>query len=83
MSLEAAGYVPPASATGGQCLVVWDHESEETMPEDLRAWLRERFDVEVTRELPVVRVTAPYRHTTGRDYHAFYVTLPEGVGQCR
>jgi 4-amino-4-deoxy-L-arabinose transferase-like glycosyltransferase len=83
VSLEASGYVPPAPPPGGQCLVIWDQLSGETMPEDLEAWLRERFGVTATAGLPVARVTAPYRHTPGRDYLAFYVRLPEGAGQCR
>lgn len=83
VSLEAPGYVPPAPAADGQCLVVWDRESGEAMPPDLKAWLRDRFDAAMPGERPVVRVTAPYRHTTGRDYQAFYVNLPESAGGCR
>jgi hypothetical protein len=82
-SLETSGYVPPLAHTGGECLVIWEEASGEAMPEDLRGWLRSRFDVDGLPALPAGRVTAPYRHTPGRDYRAYYVRLPQGAGQCR
>jgi hypothetical protein len=82
-SLETAGYVPPPAGAGGQCLVIWDDDTGDAMPEDLRAWLRSRFDVDGLPAVPVGRVSAPYRHTPGPDYRAYYVRLPQGAGQCR
>jgi 4-amino-4-deoxy-L-arabinose transferase-like glycosyltransferase len=83
VSLETPGYLPPPPGAGGRCLVAWDGESRGAPPEDVRAWLRGRLGVELPHGLPVVRVTAPYRHEPGRQYRAYYVHLPEGVGQCR
>jgi hypothetical protein len=74
--------VPPPVDTGGECLVIWDGENGETLPAALEAWLRERFGVEVPGARPIVRVAAPYRHTS-REYRAYFVRLPDGSGQCR
>ncbi|MGH7359301.1 MAG: hypothetical protein ACREJR_10860, partial [Candidatus Rokuibacteriota bacterium] len=82
-SLETPGYLPPPAASSGQCLVIWDRGSGETVPDDLRAWLRARFGADVARDVPVARVTAPYRHTPGQEYRAYYVLLPPGAGTCR
>jgi hypothetical protein len=82
VSLEAPGYLPapPGDAGGGECLVVWDGDA---LPEELRAWLRARFDLEVPGSLPIASVSAPHRHAPGLEYRAFYVRLPQGAGRCR
>ena len=84
-SLETPGYVPAplAGAAGDECLLVWDRGAGDTLPEDLRAWLRSRLDAEVPGSLPIASVTAPPRHGSAPSYRAFYVRLPEGVGRCR
>lgn len=85
VSLEAPGYLPapPAGVAGGECLVVWDRGPRDAAPEDLRAWLRARFDGEVPASLPIASVTAPYRHAPALEYRAFYVHLSQGAGRCR
>jgi hypothetical protein len=85
VSLEAPGYVPvpAAGVAGGECLVVWDRGPGDAVPEDLRAWLRARFDVEVPGSLRAARVAAPYRHAPALEYRAFYLHLRQGAGRCR
>jgi hypothetical protein len=82
-SLETPDYVPPATMTDGDCLVVWEPEQGPGMPEDLRDWLRDRFHVELAAALPVGSLGVTYRHTTGRTFRADYVRLPQGAGECR
>jgi hypothetical protein len=83
-SLEAPGYLPPppAGVDRGGCLLVWDREPREAVPEDLGAWLRARLGVEGPASV-VRSVTAPYRHASGLEYRAFFVHVPQGVGRCR
>jgi 4-amino-4-deoxy-L-arabinose transferase-like glycosyltransferase len=82
-SLETPDYVPPPADEGGQCLVIWDEGTGDVIPEDLGAWLRSRFDVDGLPAQPFGRVSAPYRHTPGHEYRAYYVRLRRGAGQCR
>ena len=85
VSLETPSYlpVPTAGVTGGECLVVWDRARGDAAPDDLRAWLRARFDVEVPGSLPIASVAAPHRHAPALEYRAFYVHLSRGAGRCR
>jgi len=85
VSLEAPGYLPapPAGVAGGECLVVWDRGPGDAGPEDLRAWLRVRFDVELPVSPPIGSVIAPHRHAPALEYHAFYIHLSQGAGRCR
>ena len=82
-SLETPGFLPPPAADGGACVLAWDHVGGEAVPADLGGWLRARLGVELPAALPVRAVAAPYRHTPGREYRAYYVTLPEGADACR
>jgi hypothetical protein len=82
-SLETPGYLAPAPASGGECLVVWDRGSGDAVPEELRSWLEARLAVELPVTLSVAGVTASYRHTPASVYRAFYVHLPRGAGLCR
>jgi 4-amino-4-deoxy-L-arabinose transferase-like glycosyltransferase len=85
VSLEAPDYLPALAAgvPGGECLVVWDRGPEDAVPEDLRAWLRTRFDAEVPGSLPIASVAAPHRNAPALEYRAFYVRVPRGAGRCR
>jgi hypothetical protein len=85
VSLEAPDYLPrpPLGVAGGGCLVVWDRGRGDAAPDDLRAWLRARLDVDVPASLPVASVAAPHRHAPTLEYRAFYLHFPEGAGRCR
>jgi 4-amino-4-deoxy-L-arabinose transferase-like glycosyltransferase len=85
VSLEAPGYLPapPAGVAGGECLVVWDRGPGDAGAEDLRAWLRVRFDVELPVSPPIGSVIAPHRHAPALEYRAFYIHLSQGAGRCR
>jgi 4-amino-4-deoxy-L-arabinose transferase-like glycosyltransferase len=73
----------PSRRGGGQCLLAWDKERDETVPREMRGWLAAALGVTLGDDPPVRLAEARYHFSRRQTLRVRYVLLPEGAGNCR
>jgi 4-amino-4-deoxy-L-arabinose transferase-like glycosyltransferase len=74
-------YLPPPSG-GGQCLIVWEKERGDGVPDEIRQWLATALDVRLPAGTPVEVAELPYHFSRRSVLRVRYVLVREGAGRC-
>jgi lipopolysaccharide core galacturonosyltransferase RgtB len=67
----------------GQCLVVWDGNNRQPLPEPLQQFLEKELQAQLPRGYVPGYAEAGLRHSHERVFRLGFLLLPAGLGKCR
>jgi lipopolysaccharide core galacturonosyltransferase RgtB len=72
-----------AARETGQCLVVWDGNNKQPLPEPLQQFLEKELQAQLPGSQAPSYAEARLRHSHQRVFRLGFLLLPAGLGECR